>query len=72
MRNTVRQLSTKENSLTDHDCKEMPVMKLSVYPYLAAKSRSRWQQDRGPFYRVLKGQFPSPPCQRSSIRRGNM
>ena len=49
MRNTVRELSTKENSLTDHDCKEMPVMKLSVYPYLAAKSRSRWQQDRGPF-----------------------
>ena len=49
MRNTVRELSTKENSLTDHDCKEMPVMKLSVYPYLAAKSRSRGQQDRGPF-----------------------
>ena len=41
MRNTVRELSTKENSLTDHDCKEMPVMKLSVYPYLAAKRPSR-------------------------------
>ena len=56
MHNTVRELSTKENSLTDHDCKDMPVMKLSVYPYLAAKSRSRWQ-DRGPLIKSWKVGF---------------